>query len=195
MSIILALDPSTGSEPGTGCGVALVEYPARRILGLTTIIPNASDADLSLVVRADRIRRIRTGLSVFLEGRDHEPTHVAYELPYRGSDTIEAIHWLTGTLLSMPALALLPLVPISAAEAKKAWGCAKLSRADGKIAATLWANRTFRLSLGPTQHDMADALAVAEAAWSRVRAGELLPLPPARQLAMSLPKPRKARKR
>jgi hypothetical protein len=144
----------------------------------------------------NRIRSVRNNLEnyaiIWSSRPELRPTHIAYELPYRGTDTIETIQWLTGSLLSIPTLAWTDLVPISAAAAKRAWGGTGLKRDDAKDAVVRWANRVYGTKLALAQHDMADAIAVAEAAWSVIRAGQLIPETPSKQMVLSLPKSRKA---
>ncbi len=186
---ILALDPSTDI---TGVVLADCVMPVGRssthapggnrpngwqgdivVTDFTEICAKSREEN-SLMARIERIAETRRGLETWIRavlpiGADYL---VAYEYHLmRGGPASEALSMAAGAYLTLfEGREIIPVLPI---EAKAAWGGTRYKRAEAKAAVVTWANRFHALKLSPGQDGIADAAAVAEAAWGKWKKGRL----------------------
>lgn len=166
---ILALDPSTDIT-----GLAIVSYQGgeAEVIRVEAFTGCSLEED-SLMARVGRIADTRQKLLQFVGTArafewlaSGENFIVAYEQHTdRGRLTSEALSQASGAYLTV--FLGRPIIPVTTEEAKKAWGGTRYKRAEAKVQVVHWANRRFGLNLAIGQDAIADALAVADAAWAR----------------------------
>lgn len=189
---ILALDPSTEIT-----GAAIVSFAA----GGASTLSQWKEFNACHIGRAtdlaSRLRRIawtRRQLLTFVDSWPGAIDLVAYETDTeRGHAASEALKMATGAYLTIYPLEGLPVVGITRQAACKASGTLSVyAQRSGtttaeraakkrrlKLSVIEWANRrdTFDAGLREDQDAIADALAVARAAWNQQEALRLAPRP------------------
>jgi hypothetical protein len=136
-----------------------------------------------------RLRTIRADFEGFV-ARYPGIDLIAYERPFvtaNRSSSWDALPMALGALLTIPWLSNLPIVPVMRQAACIAAGCGSLYRESAKTAnekrdkrlrlkaAVIdWANRELCLGLDESQDAIADAAAVAYAAWGQYRQEQLI---------------------
>jgi Holliday junction resolvasome RuvABC endonuclease subunit len=167
---VCAIGPSTDIT-----GVALVvfeEGKPTQILFAHGLSGKSRESN-SLTARLERIAEISDDLDGILaettkDGKGMTEFDVAYEVPFmRGTFANEALPMATGAYLNIPNLRRRRVWPIQVSTAKAAWGGSKLPRKEAKPAVVAWANKEFNINLNVKQDGIADALAVAVAAYGQ----------------------------
>jgi Holliday junction resolvasome RuvABC endonuclease subunit len=168
---IAGIDPSTDAT-----GAALVRFSSK---GVPTLLSYASliGADGackkgSLEARFHRIRDIKLQLMQWISELPAAFDLVAYEAAFwRGDAASEAIPQASGSYLSIGAFSKADVVRVHGASVKAAYGnvLSGGKREQLKQNCIVWANEQFGLSLSldldDKQDAIADAIAVAVAAW------------------------------
>jgi Holliday junction resolvasome RuvABC endonuclease subunit len=168
---IVGIDPSTDAT-----GVALVRFSGK---GVPTLLSSASliggDGEAkkgSLEARFHRIRDIKLQMMQWIAELHGPFDLVAYEAAFwRGDAASEAIPQASGSYLSIGAFSKADVVRVHGASVKAAYGnvLSGGKREDLKRNCIVWANQMFGLSLSldldDKQDAIADAIAVAVAAW------------------------------
>ncbi len=182
---VLALDPSTDV---TGVVVLDFDRMGAHLVRAAVAVRGVNEAGYgvgqgrsarAVDTLSDRIQRIahtRTCLESWLADCPHigSLSACAYEFHTgRGGAPSEAISEATGAYMTIAPLPSLPHYRVNPMTAKAAWGGAALVRADAKIAVVRWARREFGLTLSDTDDAIADALAVAVAAFGQWRVAGL----------------------
>lgn len=183
---ILALDPSTEVT-----GIALVQFSPEgkpRRCQWKAIDARGAARGTTLAARIARIRHTRKALAVCLSAWPWPIDLVAYERDTgRGHGSSEALKMAAGAYISLSHLAGLPILPITRQAACVASGTlfvyrqpAGPTRAEReakrqrlKRAVIAWANESSYnagLTEGEESEAIADALAVAQAAWMQEQA-------------------------
>ena len=160
---ILALDPSTDIT-----GVVLADCWQGDIVVTDWTEICAKSEDTSLESRIQRIAYTRRTLEAW--ARQKLPVGTDYIVAYeyhlmRGGPASEALSMAAGAYLTL--FEGREIIPVYPSEAKAAWGGGRYKRDEAKRAVVVWANRFHGLELSPKQDGVADAAAVAEAAWGK----------------------------
>lgn len=177
--IVLALDPSTADTGAVICrfGVHKMEVVAAARLRPPKELKLSGDTDMK---RIQKIAYIRETLEGWLLTQD-VLDGVAYEMHIgRGQAASEAGSQTVGALLTIPGIPRCRQWRIYVPTAKAVWGGNKMPTDIAKPAVVRWARQEFgadfeRNGITPLSDDddaIADALAVAVAAWGKWRAEE-----------------------
>lgn len=183
--IVLALDPSTAD---TGAAVCRFAMPKMEVIAAARCRPPkelklTGDVDMK---RIQRVAYIRETLESWLLTQDILDG-VAYEMHIgRGQAASEAGSQTVGALLTIPGIPRCRQWRIYVPTAKAVWGGNKMPTDVAKPAVVRWARQEFssdfeKNRIAPLSDDddaIADALAVAVAAWGKWRAEELAKMQP-----------------